>query len=45
MLYPREFASSVRFAVVRVRGLPSKVERLPLVELLLPVSNVWCVDR
>ncbi len=37
------FASSVRFAVVRVRGLPCDVERLPLVELLvLPVSDVWC---
>ncbi len=42
MSYLRGFASSVRFAVVRVRGLPCDVERLPLVELVLPVSDVWC---
>ncbi len=35
---PEKFASSVRFAVVR--GLPCDVERLPLVELVLPVSDV-----
>ncbi len=37
---PEKFASSVRFAVVR--GLPCDVERLPLVELVLPVSDVGC---
>ncbi len=42
MSYLRGIASSVRFAVVRVRGLPCDVERLPLVELVLPVSDVWC---
>lgn len=38
---PEIDASSVRFAVVRVNGLPCEVERRLLVELLLPVSNVW----
>ncbi len=28
---------------VRVIGLPCRVERWPLVELLLPADNVWCV--
>ncbi len=42
MSYLRGIASSVRFAVVRVRGLPCDVERLPLVLLVLPVSDVWC---
>ncbi len=27
---------------MRVRGLPCDVERLPLVKLVLPVSDVWC---
>ncbi len=38
----RFFASSARFAVVRVRGLPCDVERLTLGELVLPVSDDWC---
>ncbi len=40
--YLRGFASSARFAVVRVRGLPCDVERLTLGELVLPVSDDWC---
>ncbi len=28
---------------VRVIGLPCRVEIWPLVELLLPADNVWCV--
>ncbi len=42
MSYLRGIASSVRFAVVRVRGLPCDVERLPLVELVVSVRDVWC---
>ncbi len=42
MPYLRVFASSARVAVVRVRGLPCDVERLPLVKLVLPVSDDWC---
>ncbi len=42
MSYLRVFASSARVAVVRVRGLQCDVERLPLVELVLPVSDDWC---
>ncbi len=38
----RFFASTARFAVVRVRGLPCDVERLTLGELVLPVSDDWC---
>ncbi len=39
---PEKFASTARFAVVRVRGLPCDVERLTLGELVLPVSDDWC---